>query len=170
MTEMTWTTLVIGGLLPRTKITEFRELCDDYFGGPGSLDNPKVLVDEAIANRTVLTLSGSQNWGNADDFEPSCRVWGLSTWKDWDAVGGQFDSGLEIWRPGFEQPKEQTATYENDRPVLNIDQLRGFKQEGKTLSDEVATLDEFSSSHVPPLSIGPGCIEEDEEKNKEQSA
>jgi hypothetical protein len=74
MTEMTWTTLVIGGPLPRNKITQFRELFDQYFGGPGGLDDPKVLFDEAIANKTTLTLSGSQNWGNADDLEASCRV------------------------------------------------------------------------------------------------
>jgi hypothetical protein len=33
MAEMTWTTLVIGGPVPRNELAEFRELCDEYFGG-----------------------------------------------------------------------------------------------------------------------------------------
>jgi hypothetical protein len=165
MAEMTWTTLAIGGHVPANKLAEFRELCDEYFGGFGAVDKPKDLIDRALRDGESVTFADTLDFGNADELEAVCKRWGLTYWKHWDAVGGQFDSGIEIWRPGMERAKEQTATCEQDQPALTMSQLQALAEQGHTLQQVIEMLDEFSATKVPPLTIGLDYHEEDENED-----
>jgi hypothetical protein len=165
MAEMSWTTFTIGGPIPENKIEEFRTLCDEYFGGFGAVDKPNDLIDRALRDGESVTFADSLNFGNAEELECACHRWGLTTWKHWDAVGGQFDSGIEIWRPGMEHPKAQTATCEQDQPALTMSQLQALAEQGRTLQQVIEMLDEFSATKVPPLTIGPDYHEEDENED-----
>jgi hypothetical protein len=165
MAEMTWTTLAIGGPIPENKFEEFRNLCDEYFGGFGAVDKPNDLIDRALRDGESVTFADALNFGNADELEAVCKQWGLTYWKHWDAVGGQFDSGIEIWRPGMERAKEQTATCEQDQPALTMSQLQALAEQGHTLQQVIEMLDEFSATKVPPLTIGLDYHEEDENED-----
>jgi hypothetical protein len=72
-----WTTMKIGGAVPPDKVEEFKSIAKGDF--PDDIDgDAKELVDGAIADKTALTLSGTCNFGDADELEAACRRWGLS--------------------------------------------------------------------------------------------
>jgi hypothetical protein len=101
----------------------------------------------------VLTLSGTCNYGDADELEATCRRWGLSYWKAWDAMSGVFDAGVTIWKPGMEDPESENADCSAGEPMMTLSQLVKAKNQRKSLLDIVAELERFLSDKLPPLSV-----------------
>ena len=169
MTEMTWTTLVIGGPMPKNKVNEFRALVREYFGGDGVLDKPDDSIDDALREGRSVSLSGELNFGSAEELEHRCRQWGLTYWKQWDANAGVFDTGIEIWNPGLDEPAEQTAACEQGVPALTLPQLEMAAVKGMTLQEVIADLAKFESARVPPLTIGEADFVDEAETKEDVS-
>jgi hypothetical protein len=159
MSEVTWTTMFIGGPVPANKIEEFITIVDNYFV-PQDANDDGEWFHGVLKSRLRLELADSQNFGNVDELETFCALYGLSYWKHWEAVSGQFEAGIAVKRPN-EPLIECTATSDNGQPALALFELEHRMHQGWSLGDVVTDLRRFDPHLVPPLTIGADVTDED---------
>jgi len=153
MTEMTWTTMRIGGELPADKIEELHEIVtgefsdlqyDEGFG----IDNLK----EVAAAGKSLFIQGSANDGNPQATADFCRNNNLTFWLHYDA-GYEWDAGIQTWKPGMDEFKECCASAQGYGPAIDLAELRLYLARGDDLLTVVEALAPFDADAVPPLTI-----------------
>jgi hypothetical protein len=144
MGEYVWTMVTIGGKASPEAIEGLKVLAESYFEEGD--------VQEALTDRTSLTLQGTRNYGNADETEELCQNHGLPYVLSWAAQPGCFESGIHYWRPGMEAAGEVSAT-DNGNPSIDLSELMKAAEEGKTLADVIEGLAGADPAAIPPLEL-----------------
>ena len=149
MSEPTWTTMHIGGALPLNRIEELIEAIDGDFyemAGDCSIGAVKAAADEAAS----MCVQGQVNHGNPQGVIAFCRANGLPYWLHFDA-GYEWDSGIQIWKPGNEKEDECPASAQGYTPTVDLSTLRIWAKAGLTLQHIIDNVARFESGAVPPL-------------------
>ncbi|MFY9294863.1 MAG: hypothetical protein WAP03_29895 [Methylorubrum rhodinum] len=156
MGEYVMTTVTIGGTVPHDVIeTGLVEAVAEHFRTLEDFSDLGELIEEALLEGTSVTFQGECNCGKTDSLDAYCRRHGLSYQRAWTSALGQFEAGLEYWRPGMNQPAEEAAD-EGGEPVITLRELRAFQRKrGTTLAKLVARMSRASALAVPPLTIAP---------------
>jgi hypothetical protein len=155
MTEMTWTTMHIGGALPADKIDDLiGAILEDFHeiaNGPTQEDDEE-LVREAAGEAISLLVQGQVNHGDPDAVVAFCQKHGLIYWLHFDA-GYEWDSGIQIWSPGADRIEEIGASAQGYSPMVDLSSLRIWADGGNTLQHFIDDASRFESHKVPPLTI-----------------
>ena len=154
MTEMTWTTMHIGGALPSNRIDELIERIHEDFvqdaqDAPESEDEVRAVVGKGES----LFLQAHVNYGNPDAVVAFCIENNLTYWLHYDA-GPEWDSGIQIWKPDASTvPEECPASAQGYTPVVDLATMRIWEKQGLTLQHVIDETARFETDKVPPLTI-----------------
>lgn len=150
MTEMTWTTMHIGGSLPSDKIDDLIEAADCFCNRDGDFDEKGIRL-AANENRS-LCMQGDVNYGNPETLIDFCQNNNLPFWLHFGS-GYEWDAGVQIWKPGDDGITEHGATDQGREPDISLQELRRAEKAGKTLSDVIADMARFENDWVPAIAI-----------------
>lgn len=148
MTEMTWTTMHIGGPLSREKCHELEEIVNIEF-------NYRLVYDvERMAEKgnKPLFLQGEVSYGNPDALLKFCQENGLTYWLHYDA-GHEWDSGIWVWKPGVEKKLMSSASAHYYVSMVYAGDLADYAEKGYTLQQVIDLMSAFDVEKVPPLTI-----------------
>jgi hypothetical protein len=163
MAESTWTTMHIGGTLPASKIADLVEaIIGDFHEiaeGPNTIDDNRYVSDVANRNESLL-VQGQVNYGNPETVIDFCQKNNLPLWLHFDA-GPEWDSGIQIWQPGWPDVEQCEASAQGYVPVISLNELESLP-EGTNIMDTIENLQRFTSEKVPPLTIVEDAADEQE--------
>lgn len=154
MGEYVMTTVTVGGTVPHDVIeTGLVEAVAEHFRALEDFSDLSELIEDALVEGTSVTFQGGCNFGKADSLDEFCRRHGLSYQRAWVSALGQFEAGLEYWRPGMRTPVEEAAD-EGGEPIITLRDLKAVQRKRGTLGKVIARLQRASALAVPPLAIG----------------
>lgn len=154
MTEMTYTTVHIGGAIPQNLIGELEELISESFHDLYS-DEPN--VEAAITAGTSFEVTGNVNYGNPEEVIAFCHEHNLTYWH-WCDSGCEWSSHIVIWCPEMKgKTSEVAADSQLYEPLVPLRTLMQFEN----LQDLRTYLLAHCSDAVPPLTAGPAKLTED---------
>ena len=156
MTEMTWTTMHIGGPLPENKIGELCEAIDEDFSGNKPTEGWEGAIEGSIKAKVALYIDGEVNYGDADAVEAFCLEYGLTFHVHWDAKPGCFNEGCKVSGPCH----YQEGGADEYGPTISLTELKHYRDQGDSLELIIERLERLEASKVPPLTLGPTWVDE----------
>lgn len=152
MSEVTWTTMHIGGPLPADKIEDLLDMIDGAFSEMAAGPDDGNQVRDAVKAKESLFLQGQVNYGNPECVTTFCKEHSLTYWLHFDA-GCEWDAGIQIWKPGDEAEQECPASAQGYTPTVDFSTLQIWNRQGLTLQHVIDDTARFLSEAVPPLTI-----------------
>jgi hypothetical protein len=145
MGERIWTTLDIGGRITQPILDQLITLMEDHF-------EEDCDVEFTLQQKTCLSYTGSQNYGEVEDEVLDFLTENGLTWRThWDGVGGVCDAGYKAWRPGLEYPVGGACDTDGDL-IVTLADLIAMADEGHSLTAVIHVLKE-DDVEVPPIQL-----------------
>lgn len=148
MSTETYTTMRIGGALPRNLINELNGRIDEEFFG--RTDDCRDINAVAEAGDR-LVISGFTGWANADALVAFCVDHDLQYHLSWEG-DTDGDAGAQYWNPSMEKPVELNADSDGEPVITLVDLEKAFAGE-ETIEQVVERMRPGSADRVPPLTI-----------------
>lgn len=153
MGEYVWTTFTLGGKLSARAVREIAAELAAWFPEEiaDAADGEAALRDAASSGR-ALSVAASINYGNTESLDAACTSHGVAWARHWSA-GGDFGSGVTVWRPGMADPVDYDAL-DNGRPCIGLAELRHAAGEGlDAVQGLIAAVERADAESFPPVEI-----------------
>lgn len=148
MSEPVWTTISIGGAMPRDGVDHLAEAYADDMNEPDTADVAAAVAD-AIEAGKPLHLAGMCNFGQPDMVSGLCRELGLPYSIHFEGYGADWSTSCAYWEPGRDRETECAASNDGE-PVISVRAIRAALADG-TLAAVLDEAEKIAGEHLPPL-------------------
>lgn len=151
MSRDIWTSMYIGGILPRNMMDAFADIVDDTFSDQST--DPRDEFKDAPAENRSLLIQGHAG-GTPHELVSFCGKYALTYWLHYEGYSGEFQACIEIWSPETGVVEECDAGSETYEPMIGLATLKADRDQGRSVEHIVDRLSRFSHKNVPQFELG----------------